>query len=100
MPTKFGLIWIGLSGDLEEKIRIFHFGTEIQDGRHAIFFNKYNLLTQLVMPTKFGLIWIGLRGLKIPDKKRDMTKNQIFHFGTEIQDGRHVIFFNKYNVLT
>ena len=25
------------------------------------------------MPTKFGLISIGLRGLKIPDKKRDVT---------------------------
>ena len=25
------------------------------------------------MPTKFGLIWIGLRGLKIPNKKRDMS---------------------------
>ena len=70
MPTMFGLIQIGLSGDLEAKIRIFHFGKEIQDGHHVIFFNKYNLLTQLVMPAKFGLIWIGLRWLKIPDKKR------------------------------
>ena len=35
----------------------------------SIFFNKYNLITLLVMPTKFGLILIGLRGLKVLDKK-------------------------------
>ena len=29
------------------------------------------------MPTKFGLIWIGLRGLKIPDKKGDMTLHDV-----------------------
>ena len=46
MPTKFGLIWIGLRGHLEPKINnFFHFGIEIQDSRHVIFFNKYNLLT-------------------------------------------------------
>ena len=37
MPTKFGLIWIGLSGHLEPKVRFFHFCTEIQDGHHVIF---------------------------------------------------------------
>ena len=43
MFTKFGLTDIGLSGDLE--VRMFHFGTEIKDGHHVIFFfNKYNLL--------------------------------------------------------
>ena len=52
------------------------------------------------MPTKFGMIWIGQRWLKILNKNCDMIKNQNFHFGTEIQDGHHVIFFNKYNVLT
>jgi hypothetical protein len=46
MLTKFGLIWIDLRGHLEPKCKnIFHFGTEIQHGRHVIFFNKYNLLT-------------------------------------------------------
>ena len=45
MHTKFGLTRIGLSGDLEAKSENFHFGTEIQDGRHVIFFNKYSLLT-------------------------------------------------------
>ena len=29
------------------------------------------------MPTKFGLIWIGLRGLKIPDKKGDITLHYV-----------------------
>ena len=29
------------------------------------------------MPTKFGLIWIGLRGLKIPDKKHDVTLHNV-----------------------
>ena len=43
---KFGLTRIGLSGDLETIFfDFFHFGTEIKDGRHVIFFNKYNLLT-------------------------------------------------------
>ena len=37
MPTKFGLIWIGLRGNLEPKNKNFHFGTEIQDGCHVIF---------------------------------------------------------------
>ena len=47
MPTKFGLILIGLRGLLEPKSLIFfYFGTEIQDGCHVIFFNKYNLLRE------------------------------------------------------
>ena len=29
------------------------------------------------MPTKFGLIWIGLRGLKIPDKKGNVTSRYV-----------------------
>ena len=45
MPTKFDLTRIGLSGDLEAKSKIFHFGTEIQDGCHDIFVQKYELQT-------------------------------------------------------
>jgi hypothetical protein len=29
------------------------------------------------MPTKFGLIWIGLRGLKILDKKGNVTLRHV-----------------------
>ena len=36
MLTKFGLAGIDLRGHLEEeKISIFYFGTEIQNGRHT-----------------------------------------------------------------
>ena len=45
MPTKFGLTWIGQSGDLKAKNKNFHFGTEIQDGRHESFVQKYELQT-------------------------------------------------------
>ena len=43
------------------------------------------------MPIKFGLIWIGLSGHLEP-------KSIFFlHFGTEIQDGCHVIFSRNIN---
>ena len=45
MSTKFGLTRIGLSGDLEPKNKNFHFGTEVQDGCHESFVQKYELQT-------------------------------------------------------
>ena len=45
MSSQFGLAGIGLRCNLEAKSKNFHFGTEIQDGRHEIVVQKYELQT-------------------------------------------------------
>ena len=56
-------VWFGWDWcNLEAKNKNFHFCTEIQDGCHEIFVQKYELQTYLVISAKLGFAEIGLRG--------------------------------------